>query len=143
MKKVGSLQPLLNFSKKYSPLPLPISFQKRCPSPFGPMSKRKLSLFRMASLNRVLLRTRYSMNKRKSDGLGFIIPFTKGRDDLVMYCSQSLAHYGGRFWKEKKRGMGGYLKKIKNGGRDLIFFMVGTLTQHAWHAKSQSAATFC
>ena len=59
-----------------------------------------------------------------------------------MYRSQSLAHYGGCFWKEKERGMGGYFDKLKNGGKDPIFFMVGTLTQHAWHAKSQSAATF-
>ena len=35
------------------------------------------------------------------------------------------------------------VEKFKNGGRDPIIFMVGTLTQHAWHAKSQSAATFC
>ena len=113
MKKIGSLRQLLNFSKKCTPLPLPISFQKRCPSPFRPMHKRKLSLFRMASLNRVLLRTRYSMNERKSDGLGLIIPLTKGRDDLVMYCSQSLAHHGGCFWKEKERGMGDILKNSK------------------------------
>ena len=36
-----------------------------------------------------------------------------------------------------------FVEKFKNGGRDPIFFMVGTLTQHAWYAKSQSAATFC
>ena len=77
------------------------------------------------------------------DGLGLIIPLTKGRYDLVMYCSQSLAHYGERVWKEKERGMGIFFKKIQNCGRDHIFFMVGTLTQPAWHAKPQSAATFC
>ena len=52
---------------------------------------------------------------------------------------------GGRF---KKKGIGRgswgvFVEKFKNGGRDPIFFMVATLTQHAWHAKSQSAATFC
>ena len=45
----------------------------------------------------------------------------------------------------RKNGCGGifFVEKFKNGGKDPIFFMVGTLTQHAWHAKSQSAATFC
>ena len=36
-----------------------------------------------------------------------------------------------------------FVEKFKKGGRDPIFFMVGTLTQHAWLAKSQSVATFC
>ena len=45
---------------------------------------------------------------------------------------------------KRKNGGGGtfFVEKFKNGGRDPIFFMVGTLSQHAWHAKSQSAATF-
>ena len=72
------------------------------------------------------------------------MPLTEGRNDLVMYCFQSLAHYGGCFWKEKEWGRGYFfVEKFKNGGRDPIFFMVGTHTQNAWHAKSQSAATFC
>ena len=47
-------------------------------------------------------------------------------------------------FERRKNGGGGifFVEKFKNGGRDPIF-MVGTLTQHAWHAKSQSAATFC
>ena len=72
------------------------------------------------------------------------MPLTEGRDDLVMYCFQSLAHYRGSFLKEKEWGRGYFfVEKFKNGGRDPIFSMVRTLTQHAWHAKSQSAATFC
>ena len=45
--------------------------------------------------------------------------------------------------RKKEVWGGGYFEKFKNGGRDPIFSMVRTLTQHAWHAKSQSAATFC
>ena len=72
------------------------------------------------------------------------MPLTEGRDDLVMYCFQSLAHYGGPLLEgERKRAGVFFFEKFKNGGRDPIFFMVGTLTQHAWHARSQSAATFC
>ena len=58
--------------------------------------------------------------KRESDGLGLIIPTTEGRDDLVMYCSKSLAHYGGRFERRKKGG--GYIcfEHFKSGRRDPI-----------------------
>ena len=35
-----------------------------------------------------------------------------------------------------------FFEKFKSGRRDQIFFTVGALTQHAWHAKSQSAAAF-
>ena len=48
---------------------------------------------------------------------------------------------------ERRYGEGGgvffVVEKVKSGYRDQIFFMVGALTQHARHAKSQSAATFC
>ena len=37
----------------------------------------------------------------------------------------------------------GIFLKVKSGRQDPIFFMVGALTQHARHAESQSAATFC
>ena len=48
------------------------------------------------------------------------------------------------FGRRKNGGVGIFVvEKYKNGGRDPIFFMVGTLAQRAWHAKSQSAATFC
>ena len=33
-------------------------------------------------------------------------------------------------------------EKFKSGRVDPFFFVVGALTQHAWHAKSQTAATF-
>ena len=35
-----------------------------------------------------------------------------------------------------------FFEKLKSGRRYPIFFVVGDLAQHAWHAKSQSAATF-
>ena len=39
--------------------------------------------------------------------------------------------------------MGGiFFEKFKSGPRDPIFLVVGALTQRAWQAKSQSAATF-
>ena len=41
--------------------------------------------------------------KRESDDPGLIIPLTAERGDLVMYCSQILAHFRGMFWKEKER----------------------------------------
>ena len=34
-------------------------------------------------------------------------------------------------------------EKVKNGHRDPLFFIQGALTQHARHAKTQSADTFC
>ena len=34
-----------------------------------------------------------------------------------------------------------FFYKLKSGHRELFFLMLGALTQHAWHAKSQSAAT--
>ena len=46
--------------------------------------------------------------------------------------------------KGERKGRGGiFFEKLIHDHRDQIFFMVGALTQHAWHAKSQSAATFC
>ena len=43
-------------------------------------------------------------------------------------------------FERRKNGGGGifFVEKFKNGGRDPIFFMVGTFAQHAWHAKSPS-----
>ena len=35
------------------------------------------------------------------------------------------------------------VEKFNSSLRAPICFMVGALTQHIWHAKSQSAATFC
>ena len=45
--------------------------------------------------------------------------------------------------KREEKGRNNIFEKFKSGPRDQIFFMVGALTQHAWHEKSQSAATFC
>ena len=100
------------FFKKIQPTPSFYLFQNRCPSPFGWLPWI-VSYWGQG----------IPWTKRESDGLGLFIHLTKGRDDLVMHCSQSLAHYGGCFWKEKERGIGegGYFDKLKNGGRDPIF----------------------
>ena len=133
-EKIGSLWPLLIFSKKYPPLPLPIFFQKSCPSPLGQCLNESYLYFRWLPRIESCWGQGISWTKRKFDGLGLIIPLTEGRYDLVMY----------RIGRRKNEDGGIlFVEKFKNGGRDPIFFMVGTLTQHAWHAKSQSAATFC
>ena len=90
-------------NKKISPIPLPISYQKHPPSPFGPISERMLSLFQTASLNS--LAGDNVFHGIKESLMDFDLSYiTEGQDDLVMYCLQSLAHYGGSFGKEKKRG---------------------------------------
>ena len=58
-----------------------------------------------------------------------------------MYCSQSLADYVGLFFKGERMGGWVSLKKSKVVV-ETKFFVVGALTKHAWHAMSQSAATF-
>ena len=49
------------------------------------------------------------------------------------------------FLKGDREREGGnlFLKNAKVVIQTNFFFMVGALTQHAWHAKSQSAAPFC
>ena len=60
------------------------------------MSERKLSLFLMAAL-KILAGDKVFHEIKESDGFGLIIPITEGQSEIVMYCSQRLAHYGGRF----------------------------------------------
>ena len=88
--------------------------------PLRPMcDRKKFFLLRNTSLNRGIQWT-----KRDSDGLGLMIPLTEGRYDLVMYCSQSLAHYGGLFWKEIVRGRRSFfVEKFKSVRRDPIFLL--------------------
>ena len=70
--------------------------------PLWAMSKRKLSLFLMATL-KILAGDKVFHELTESDGFGLNIPIAEGQDEIVMYCSQSLAHYGGSFWKGKDR----------------------------------------
>ena len=102
-----------NFFKKIPPLPLPISFQKRCPSPLGQCLNESYLYFRWLPGIESCWGQGISWTKRKSGGLGLIMPLTEGLDDLVMYCFQSLAQYGGCFWKEKEWGPG-YFLLLKN-----------------------------
>ena len=50
--------------------------------------------------------------KREFHGFGLIIPITEGQDEIVMYCSQSLAHYGGCFWRGNSK-LPGYKRAVR------------------------------
>ena len=138
-EKIGSSWPLLILSKKYPPLPLPISFKNVVRPP-----KRKLFLFWIASLNRVLLGTRYFMNSKR---VWWSWTYhASHRGTRLPYCVlfSKLSPLWRMFFEGERKGAG-FLLLLKNSKMVVLthFFMVVTLTQHAWHAKSSSAATFC
>ena len=103
-EKIGSLWPLLIFSKN----PPHYLFLSPFLFPFllGQCQNKSYLYFRWLPGIESCWGQGISWTKRKSDGLGLIMPLTEGRDDLVMYCFQSLAHNGGCFWTEKEWGRG-------------------------------------
>ena len=87
--------------------PYPLLKTSSVPRPLGQCLKERYNYF--GCLPCIESCWGHSLNipwtKREYHCLGLVIPLEEGQDDLVMYCSQSLAHYGGRYWKEKERGV--------------------------------------
>ena len=70
--------------KKIPPLPFPSSFQKCPPSPFGPMSERKLSLFLMAALK--ILAGDKVFHELKESLMVLDLSYLSQRDKMRLLC---------------------------------------------------------
>ena len=121
--------------KKYPLLPLLIYLQKHPPCPFEPNVWKKLFLFQMASLNRVLLGTRYYMNSKRA---WWSWTYHTCHRRTRWPCYVLLSPFRRTFLKGEIKGGGYFFEKFNRCRWDLIFFMVGALIWHVWNAKSQS-----
>ena len=113
MKKIGSLRPLLNLNKNNTPFSLSPFKNILYSPPLGQCLKLSYLYCGWLPWRKSCWGQGIQWTKRESDGLWLIIPLTVERDHLVMHYSQSLANYGGRFWKEIGRG-GGSIFLLKN-----------------------------
>ena len=139
MQQIGSLRPFLKWKNTRYSLSLS-TFKNVLHAPLGQMFEKKLFLFQMASLNRVLLGTRYYMNMTAWWSWTYHTCHRRTR----WPCYVLLSPFWRTFLKGERKGVGGYFFEKFNRWRwDLIFFMVGALIWHVWNTKSQSAVFFC